>query len=121
MLSLRLTPAIQERRQIANDGSGAGVLFMNRTKAIDRLKDSHVLALSRYIQQRGRNWKKDLLVAWEGGTERAPNYTPELQQIRNVHGPQLIRKLRTSEILNAGAEVAAVRDARGVDDPALGR
>jgi hypothetical protein len=50
-----------------------------------------------------------LFAAWESSGARAPDYTPELQQIRNLHGAELVMKLRTREVLEAGARVAAAR------------
>jgi hypothetical protein len=82
---------------------------VSRTKPIDELSGSQVLALSRYATQRGRGWKAQLLAAWESSGTDAPNYTPELQQIRNHHGPELVTKVRTREVLEAGAQVAAAR------------
>ena len=80
---------------------------MSKEKAIDSLSDAHVLALSLYASQRGRSWKAQLYVAWESAGSGAPDYTPALQQIRNQHGSELLSKLRTREILEAGAQVAA--------------
>jgi len=80
---------------------------VSKAKPIDELSESHVLALFTFATRRGRSWKTQLLAAWESCGANAPDYTPELQQIRNFHGPQLLTKLRTCDVLEAGAQVAA--------------
>lgn len=77
-------------------------------KAIDQLTDDQVLALARWIKKHTpRTWRSRLDEAWQRGGAGVTGYSAELQQIRNNHGPSLVAKLRTQDILEAGEQVAS--------------
>jgi len=82
---------------------------MPREKAIDKLSDSEVLALSLWITARPRSWRRDLVAAFEVSGQGVTGYTSELQRIRNRLGASFLARLDTAEVLKAGEAVARAR------------
>jgi hypothetical protein len=88
---------------------------MPRTKALDKLTDTQVVALSRFIVLTPSRWRAKLGRAWESGEypHDSTLNTAALQQIRNKNGVSLIGRLNAAEIHTAAAEVAAAKGTAG--------
>ena len=82
---------------------------MPREKAIEKLSDSEVLALSLWITARPHSWRSALLAAFEVAGEGVTGYTADLQRIRNRHGPEILNRLAATEVLKRGEAVARAR------------
>lgn len=82
---------------------------MPKEKAIDKLKDAEVLALSIWITQHGRQWRKKLAHAYEIGGQGVVGYVPELGHIRARLGVEILDNLDTTEVLKAGELVQAAK------------
>lgn len=82
---------------------------MPREKAIDKLSDAQVVAIAKFIDSNGRNWRGRLDGAWTTGSYPPGSDIPTLQQLRNNEGPTRIAHVTTSEIKAAAQLVMAAR------------
>lgn len=78
---------------------------MPREKAIDKLSDKQVVALAKFIDDNGRNWRGRLDSAWTTGHYPTGADIPTLQQLRNNDGPEKIQPLEVRDIRLAARKV----------------
>jgi len=83
---------------------------MPKEKAIDKLQDDQVVALSNFIHDQGRGWKAALDTAWTKGRYPAGVDAPALQRLRNGAGPSVVMKLRPAVVHEAAIAVLAARE-----------
>jgi hypothetical protein len=84
---------------------GSGVVTKENAVTIARLTSDELMALHRFIQQAGRNWKNQLMQRWSDS-----DCPPHLSSIGRREGVGILCGTK----LNATAIAEAVRDA-GLD------
>jgi hypothetical protein len=83
---------------------------MPKEKAIDKLQDDQVIALSKFIHDQGRGWKDALDTAWTSGRYPGGVNVPALQRLRNSVGPSVVMTLRPAVVHDAANAVLAARE-----------
>jgi hypothetical protein len=60
-------------------------------------------ALLAYAKENGRLWKSELIWTWERASARvAGDVSPELQQLRNTHGPSWLKRVSLRKLQEIG-------------------